>query len=139
MLGVLQQAVSNWEQDRSQPEGPTRVQLVGLLGVTWLSLQTGEDFHIPEYPLSGLALRDGLLACDGSGKNPIMLPPAAGGEGWLVVVGSLERDPLSKEEAIRQVNLAYDQGAAVWVVVDRPKVKEPVYRPRTQKQGPESP
>lgn len=123
LLDVGQQAVSNWEQDRAMPVGAVKQRLSRLLGVDWEAIETGVKFRVPDEPPGSTLVGEGILAIDESNKRPVLLPTAAEGEAWMVVVGTDERTPLDVKRLPREIREALKDGGAVWVVVKRPEAK----------------
>ena len=121
LLSVGQQAVSNWEQDRVMPVGAVKQRLATLLGVAWEAIETGVRFRVPDEPPGRTLEGEGTLAIDESSKRPVLLPTAAEGEAWMVVVGSDERTLLDAKQLPREIREALKEGGAAWVVVKRPE------------------
>lgn len=117
LLGIGQQAISNWEQGRVMPVGAVKQRLAGLLGVKWETIETGVKFRVPDEPPGRTLGGEGVLAIDESSKRPVLLPMAAEGEAWMVVVGSEERTPLDPKHLPKEIRDALKEGGAVWVVV----------------------
>ncbi len=133
LLDVGQQAISNWEQDRAMPVGALKQRLSRLLGVKWQAIETGVNFRVPDEPPGSTLVGEGILAIESS-KRPVLLPTAAEGEAWMVVVGSDERTLLDAKHLPREIREALKEGGAVWVVVKRPETKPS--RPSPKKSTP---
>lgn len=130
MLDVGQQAISNWEQDRAMPVGAVRQRLSGLLGVAWKAIETGVKFRVPDEPPGRTLRGEETLAIDESSKRPVLLPTAAEGEAWMVVVGSEERALLETKHLPKEIRETLKEGGTVWVVVKRPETKPSQTPPR---------
>ena len=120
MLRVPQQSVSSWESGTTKPTRAGITLLVRLFRVPEVALRTGVGFKIPEQPPGGFFgwITDGdILAAEEGTKKCLSLPNAVGGEAWEVLIGTGERKPLNREQALELVSKSLDQGSAVWVVV----------------------
>lgn len=131
-IRVTQQTISSWENDLITPSGPGLEQLLRVMGVSEQALFKGDGFQVPEEPWLG---RQGALDPGGAGdlvvkedgsQKTLILPTAAVGEAWGVVVDEGgRRDRLTQEQALEWVEQAFSDQQSVWIVVRSKKKRKP--------------